>query len=628
MLKNKDIVCISSIDWDFIWQGHQEIMSQLAAEGNRVLFIENTGVRSPRKLNDVGRIFRRLRNWLKSTNGFRCEKENLYVFSPLVLPFPYSSVARWINRGVMLFMLKRWFRAMGFSRPLVWSFLPTALTLDLAEEISPSLFLYYCIDSFADSSSAAARIVETEHRTFAEADLVFVTSHKLKEYAEQYREHAHFFPFGVSLQKFTDAFTFPPSLPEDIQGIPSPRIGYVGGLHQWVDYVLLYELASEQSGWSFLLVGPEQVSEEVLAPLRSLSNVFFLGKKEHNALPAYIYAFDCSLVPYRIAPYTDNVYPTKLNEYLALGKGVVSTPLREVRLFQEKWGQESVAMAENAKGFAGAIKHLLENRDSRLSEKRREIAAQNSWSNRIEEMSSIIEEKLKEKEKQKTEGWQERFSRQLQRGRKKVLKFGAAVTALIVLLFYTPFLWWIAEPLRIADMPVKADVIVVFGGGVGESGKSGLNYVERVKKGVELYKQGYAKKILFSVGDLMQIKETRLMSLLAVDLGVAPRDILLEEKAGNTYENVLFSAAIMKKHHQRSVLLVTSPYHTLRAKLTFEKNEPDIHLTLIPSESPFYKRGVDERGKPYRFRQVNFSQLQGIFHEYLGILYYYFKGWV
>ena len=41
-----DVVCISSIDWDFIWQGHQEIMSTLAAEGQRVLFVENTGVRA------------------------------------------------------------------------------------------------------------------------------------------------------------------------------------------------------------------------------------------------------------------------------------------------------------------------------------------------------------------------------------------------------------------------------------------------------------------------------------------------------------------------------------------------------------------------------------------------------
>ena len=37
MVRTRDIICLSSIDWDFIWQGHQEIMSTLAKEGNRVL---------------------------------------------------------------------------------------------------------------------------------------------------------------------------------------------------------------------------------------------------------------------------------------------------------------------------------------------------------------------------------------------------------------------------------------------------------------------------------------------------------------------------------------------------------------------------------------------------------------
>src|SRR5438093_4460499 len=92
-----DILCISSIDWDFIWQGHQEIMSTLAAEGHRVLFLENTGVRAP-KVRDLPRVRQRIRNWWRGTKGFREERPNLFVYSPLVFPFPYSRVARWANR--------------------------------------------------------------------------------------------------------------------------------------------------------------------------------------------------------------------------------------------------------------------------------------------------------------------------------------------------------------------------------------------------------------------------------------------------------------------------------------------------------------------------------------------------
>lgn len=62
VLSGEGIVCLSSIDWDFIWQQNQEIMSRFAKAGTPVLFIENTGVRAP-GLRDVPRPFARLGSW-------------------------------------------------------------------------------------------------------------------------------------------------------------------------------------------------------------------------------------------------------------------------------------------------------------------------------------------------------------------------------------------------------------------------------------------------------------------------------------------------------------------------------------------------------------------------------------
>src|SRR6266404_4463458 len=107
MTRGKNILCISSIDWDFNWQGHQEVMSTLAAQGNRVLYVENTGVRAAR-LSDLPRLRSRLRNWWKSTKGFHQERPNLYVYSPLVLPFPHSRLARWVNRTLLVRNLRQW----------------------------------------------------------------------------------------------------------------------------------------------------------------------------------------------------------------------------------------------------------------------------------------------------------------------------------------------------------------------------------------------------------------------------------------------------------------------------------------------------------------------------------------
>ena len=109
-----DVLCVSSIDWDFIWQGHQEIMSRMAAKGHRVLFVENTGVRAP-KVRDLPRVRQRIRNWWRGTKGFPRERPNLFVYSPLLLPLPYSRLARWINRSLLSRALRRWMEAVGFA---------------------------------------------------------------------------------------------------------------------------------------------------------------------------------------------------------------------------------------------------------------------------------------------------------------------------------------------------------------------------------------------------------------------------------------------------------------------------------------------------------------------------------
>ena len=60
-MKNKDIIIFSAIDWDTQWQWQQELAIHFAKK-NRVLFIENTGVRSL-KITDSQRIINRLKKF-------------------------------------------------------------------------------------------------------------------------------------------------------------------------------------------------------------------------------------------------------------------------------------------------------------------------------------------------------------------------------------------------------------------------------------------------------------------------------------------------------------------------------------------------------------------------------------
>ena len=355
MITDTNVVCFSSIDWDFIWQGHQEIMTRLAESGNRVLFIENTGVRAPR-IEDIPRLWQRLLNWRRSTKGFRQERERLCIYSPLILPFPYSWIARWINRSLMRRALERWMHAARFYRPIIWTFLPTPLVLDLIHELEPEATIYHCADDFASSSPSAKRVSGSETKLLQEADLVFVTSTRLHERATQLNNHAHFFPGGVNFEQFAQVRNASNQVPADLREIGRPVVGYVGGIHQWIDLALLEAAAIRLPEVKFVLIGPCQTD---VSRLSSLPNVRLLGAKSHEAVPRYVKGFDVGIVPYRSdSTYTACVSPTKLNEYLAMGVPVVSTDLPEIRRFNAAYGNV-VSVVHDANELVCAIRAAL-----------------------------------------------------------------------------------------------------------------------------------------------------------------------------------------------------------------------------------------------------------------------------
>jgi uncharacterized SAM-binding protein YcdF (DUF218 family)/glycosyltransferase involved in cell wall biosynthesis len=607
-----DVICISSIDWDFIWQGHQEIMSRLAADGHRVLFVENTGVRSP-QMRDLPRVRRRIRNWWRGTKGFREERPNLFVYSPLVLPWPYLHVSRWINRFVLLRAIRRWMRATGFSRPIAWTFLPTPLARDLIAGLDPQLTIYYCIDDLASSSDGARRIASSEERLFKEADLVFVTSERLRQRAARLSDHVHLFPFGVSLERFEAVRRGTDPVPADLQALKRPVVGYVGGLHQWVDQDLLADVATAMPDVTFALVGPEQTD---VSTLRRCANVQLLGMRQHDELPRYVKGFDAGIVPYRLTEYTANVYPTKLNEYLAMGIPVIATDLPEIRRFNASHGAV-VEVAGDAPAFSRAIRAALHDSSAPDVQRRVAVAAKNSWASRIAAMNTLIDNALERRSSRI--GWDERLRRVYRRTRRQAALVVVLLVAAYALVFETNALWWLAKPLKIVAPPAKADAIVVFAGGVGESGRAGGGAQERLKQAIDLYRGGYAPYLVLSSGYVYSFHEAEAMRALAIDQGVPASAIALEERATNTYQNVRYVDAILRDHRWRRILLVSSPYHMRRALMVWHKQAPDVEVVATPPlRSQFYDHG----------RGATLEQVRGILQEYLAIFAYWRRGWL
>ena len=622
MLKNENIICISSIDWDFIWQGHQEIMSTFAKNGNKVLFIENTGVRSP-GIKDIYRLKKRFGDYFKGIKGIRKEAEGLYVYSPIVLPFPYSRLAGQINKFILLSVINRWMKVMGFSNPVIWTYLPTGTALDIINSLGKKVLVYYCVADFSELAGNSRVVKKTEDELIRKSDLVFAQGKVLEERCRPLNGNVSIFPPGVRIEAFENFRPSADTVPSDIKKISGTIVGYIGGVHKHIDFGLLRFIAEKHPDWSVVMVGPVQAETREIAGLK---NVFLLGKKDFSELPYYINEFDVCIIPYLKTEYTATVYPSKLNEYHALGKPVVSTDLPEILNFNRENG-DIVLIGKDNTEFMEKISRAIGEKDSSLKTDRISSAKKNSWLSRIERMSGLIEEAIDKKSRYPSD-WRKNFLA-LYKTSRRALNAALVLLALYLFVFYTPVVWFLAEPLKITDPPHKADAIVVFAGGVGESGQAGQGYLERVEYAVELYKAGFAKNIIFSSGYTYIFEEPSVMKALAVSLGVPAEAIILEDRAKNTYENVKFSEKILEDNKWNAVLLVSSPYHMRRVSLVFEKTGKKIKVAYTPiPRSSFYGHKTDNFYSQGDWKQIDPKQVEGILREYSAIAYYWWKGYI
>lgn len=386
MMSGRDIVLLSSIEWDLLWQEQQEVSVRLARAGNRVLYVENTGIRGP-AMRDAPRVLRRLASWLRAvrSRGLRDAAPGLYVCAPIVLP-PFGSVlSSALNRLVFLRAIRRHARRLGFRDPLIWTYLPTDTVLSAIDLLASegSLVVYACIADFAVLAPRVEPLERAERALLERSDVVFARP-TLAEHCGRSARNVHPVPPGVDLALFEARVAGVGT----ISRLSRPVVGYVGGLHRFVDVGLLSELARARPEWSWALVGPEQ---EDVGGLAEHPNVHLLGHVPHSGLPALIQGFDVALVPYTEEAFTTTVMPTKAGEYLAMGKPVVSTRIPAMVELERATGAVTVAAPARDAFLAAIEEALAEAGDPAAAERRRAVAATYDWGGQLERMSAVIE---------------------------------------------------------------------------------------------------------------------------------------------------------------------------------------------------------------------------------------------
>jgi len=371
-----DLVCFAHLHWDFVWQRPQHLLTRFAQHG-RVFYVEDAFFHADDLVEPHMEVKER-------QNGVKV----------LVVHLPHrlrgdEAAADQAQFGV----LSRFFAENGLEKYAFWYYTPMAL--GKSRLFTPVLTVYDCMDELAQFKFAPPELRQREQELFKKADLVFTGGQRIYESKREQHADAHSFPSSIDKQHFGQARNPQLAEPADQAGIAHPRIGFFGVVDERLDIDLLGQLATNHPEWQFVIIGP--VVKIDPASLPHNANIHYLGGKNYQELPAYLRGWDVATLLFARNESTEFISPTKTPEYLAAGRPVVSTSIRDV---VRPYGDLNlVQIADDPQEFGNAITRALEQgQDADWRTRTDSYLATISWDLTWQNMVQLMQSRLAAKD--------------------------------------------------------------------------------------------------------------------------------------------------------------------------------------------------------------------------------------
>ncbi|MCE7042864.1 glycosyltransferase family 1 protein [Dyadobacter sp. CY312] len=365
----KDLLCFSHLRWDFVFQRPQHLMTRFAERGN-VYFLEEPVFDNPDK----------------PYLSFKKKQAGLWVCLPHL---PVGSTPDDIIK-MMNILLVTFFEKRDCSNFIFWYYTPMAY--EFSGMFAPAITVYDCMDELAAFAFAPPNIKYVEQKLLQKADLVFTGGVSLYEAKKNSHHNIHAFPSSIDKVHFGAARNniTPPADQAAISGI---KLGFYGVIDERFDQELIREIANRRPDWHIILIGP--VVKINPSKLPTADNIHYLGAKSYNELPAYLSGWDVAMIPFLLNESTRFISPTKTPEYLAAGKPVVSSAIRDVVAPYEEMGL--VSIGSDVELFIAAIEYELTNSaDRQWLKSVDEFLADKSWEDTFSSMLQLMQKVWKE----------------------------------------------------------------------------------------------------------------------------------------------------------------------------------------------------------------------------------------
>jgi UDP-galactopyranose mutase len=371
-----DVLCFSHLRWEFVYQRPNHLM-QRCARDRRVFFMEEP-------------LFDRPAGAASELDMRRVDDGPDVVVPHLAArpSFDLREVERDLRTLLDRFVVEVALR----PSPVLWFYTPMALgwARHLATPARSGAIVYDCMDELSLFHAAPPALTDRERELFAIADVVFTGGQSLYEAKRLRHPSVHAFPSSVDATHFAQAMKWRPE-PSDQAAVPRPRAGFFGVIDERMDLPLLDEVAQRRPELQIVMIGPVAKIDPNDLPRRK--NLHWLGPRRYPTLPHYLAGWDVALMPFARNEATRFISPTKTLEYLAAGRPIVSTSIRDV---VQPYGEEGlVRIADAPTAFAAAIDAALAERGTLREAKHREACARTlaatSWDTTWSQMWALVQ---------------------------------------------------------------------------------------------------------------------------------------------------------------------------------------------------------------------------------------------
>src|SRR5690606_38053916 len=285
-------------------------------------------------------------------------------------------------------MLNRVIAELDDSRPVLWYCTPTAV--GYTAHLKSAAIVYDCTEDVG-RVNAPSDLADRERWLLERADVVFTDSHSLCRHKRRITHRSNIYPFlsCVDIDRFGCAREPTPE-PPDQDDVEGPRIGFPGVIDERIDLRLLGEVADARPDLQLVMVGPILGVDPAALP--RLPNLHWLGAKPHEQILACIAGWEVAMLPLVGSDQPLYIPPTKVAEYLAAGKPVVSTTVADVI---DPYGRAGLAwIGDGAGEFVDAIDDALtSDRHARVTHADN-FLFEHSWQSTWEQMWTHVERAL------------------------------------------------------------------------------------------------------------------------------------------------------------------------------------------------------------------------------------------